>query len=243
MAIRNLLVALGGLLLALPGAVTAGDQPRELFARALGVPVSRVLESTAIELDRRVAGVFGRYERDGLEVAAVLGRAGESARILGPADDLWFAGIVDLLADTELSRQRRTPRRLSSAGLGRPVIVLFTRHQETIGPGPVKGLAASRGPGVRRDTRLFLVEPGATMRVVLRLTTEHRSEDGFGGHDVGGLELRQEEDGTYLVGMRQDRLPASRARCLEPEPYPVRFELAGDGFRELSAERPRVPCG
>ena len=63
----------------------------------------------------------------------------------------------------------------------------------------------------------------------MSLETRYRSEDGFGGHEVSGLALRQEEGTTWLEGVRQDHLPASRARCLEPDPYPIRFELDDAG--------------
>ncbi len=225
------------------GAASQAASPRELFARALDVPLASVLEASEIELDRSTPGVFGRYERDGAENAAIVQQAEQQVIRLGPADDLWFAGLVDLQAETELRRARRTPRRLKSAGLRRPVLLFFTRLAESIAPDSRPKLASSRATGVRRQTQLFLVELGGTARVLLDLETEYRSEDGFGGHDVGGLTIRQREGKTFLEGVRQDHLPASRARCLKPEPYPVRFELVGHRFRELAAERRQPPCG
>jgi hypothetical protein len=219
------------------------SEPEVHLAAALEIPVASVLEAVEIEVDRAVVGVFGRYEHDGAHVAVLVRQPGEPAIRLGRADDVWFAGIVDLRADTRLTQQRRTPRRLSTAGLGRPALVLLTRHEEKVAPGPKTPSAGSRGPGIRRETHLFLVELARAARVLLDLEIEHRSEDGFGGHDLGGLALRHQDGTTYLEGVRQDRLPASRARCLKPEPYAVRFELAGSWFRELPVERRQIPCG
>ena len=242
---KRLVCVLAGVVAAIPalgrGADPASAQAR--LGRALGVGVSSVLAASEIEMDGSVVGLFGRYRLDGAGLAAVAGPAGEPVVRLGPADDTWFAGVVDLEAEARLTEQRRLPRRLRSAGLARPVMVLLTRHQEEVTLGPESGLASARGTGRRGRKRLFLVELRGTPRLLLDLEVEHRSEDGYGGHDIGGLALRQHEGGTYLEGVRQDRLPASRARCLAPEPYPVRFDLAGSRFRELPSERSPAPCG
>ena len=214
-----------------------------LFARALEVPISSVLEAAEIEMDRRTVGVLGRFQRDGVDVAAIAQQAGGGVAWLGTADQVWFAGMVDLEADTRLALRRLIPRRLATAGLERPVLVLLTRNEQPIAPSPKLGLAGSRATGVRKETHLFLVEVGSRLRVLLDLETRHRSEDGFGGHDVGGLALRQHDGHTYLEAVRQDHLPASRARCLEPEPYPIRFELVGQRFTELDPGRSPQPCG
>lgn len=222
--------------------------PTALFARALEVPASSVLEVVEIEADRRIVGVIGRFRDGSRDTAstvqgAIVQPLGERAARLGPADEIWFAGLVDLEADTKLALGRRTPKRLRSAGLARPALVLLTRYKEAVAPNPKLKTIGSRFSGTRLTKHLFLVELEATANVLLTLETEYRSEDGFGGHDVGGLALRQQGGKTYLEGVRQDHLPASRARCLKPEPYTVRFELAGRRFRELPVERPLAPCG
>jgi hypothetical protein len=223
-------------------APTQAPSPRALFARALDVPISSVLEAVEIEADRRIVAVFGRFTEGDTATAAILQPAGERVARLGPADEIWFAGIVDLRADTKLQPRRLTPKRLRSAGLARPALFLVTRHRETVAPSPKLGAFSSRHSGIRQSRHLFLVELEAAANLLLALETEHRSEDGFGGHDVGGLELRQMDGRTYLEGVRQDHLPATRARCLKPEPYSVRFELAGRRFRQLDGERPPAPC-
>lgn len=229
------------------------SSPTTLFARALQIPVSNVVEVTEIEADRRIVGLVGRFRDASVDTvpivkapivqAAIVQPADERVARLGPADEIWFAGLVDLRADTKLALGRRTPKRLRSAGLARPALMLMTRYKEEVAPGPKLRTIGSRSSGIRRMRHLFLVELEATANVLFTLETEYRSEDGFGGHDVGGLALRQQEGKTYLEGVRQDRLPASRARCLKPEPYAVRFEFAGGRFRELHAERPLAPCG
>ncbi len=243
--LRSLACLLVGVVAGTSVAVAASQAagPRELFARALDVPMASVLEASEIELDRATIGVLGRYERDGAENAAIARQADEQVIRLGPADDVWFAGLVDLQADTGIGLRRQIPKRLRSAGLRRPALLLLTRLEEPIAPGTKMGPASSRATGLRRQTHLFVVELEATARVLLDLETEYRSEDGFGGHDVAGLALRQREGKTFLEGVRQDRLPASRARCLKPEPYTVRFELVGHRFRELAVERQHLPCG
>lgn len=241
----GLACVLAGVVAASAAVAAAGEasRPGALFARAVDVPISSVLRVSEIEVDRAVVGVFGRYERDGTAVAAIVGERGDQVARLGRADDAWFAGIVDLHADGRLTSRRQTPRRLRSAGLRRPALVLLTRHEEAVAPDPRMGSLGSRGAGIRREEHLFLIKLHGTMRVLLNLETKHRSEDGYGGHDVGNLALRQRDGKTFLEGVRQDRLPASRARCLEPEPYPVRFELTGYGFRELSVAPQQPPCG
>jgi hypothetical protein len=241
----GLACVLAGVVAASAAVAAAGEasRPEALFARAVDVPISSVLKVSEIEVDRAVVGVLGRYERDGSAVAAIVGGSGDQVARLGRADDAWFAGIVDLQADGRLTSRRQTPRRLRSAGLRRPALVFFTRAEEAIARDPRMGSVGSRGAGIRRETHIFLVELDGSMRVLLDLETAHRSEDGFGGHDVGGLALRQWDGKTYLEGVRQDRLPASRARCLEPEPYPVRFELTRYGFRKLSEAPQPPPCG
>lgn len=243
---RVLRAALGaaGSAIAAAAVASAASQAETFLARAANVPVAQVLQAIEIEVDRATAGVFGRYRLEGGETAAVASQpAGREIR-LGPADEVWFAGIVDLRADGRVSVQRRTPRRLRSAGFLRPALVLVTRHEEPVAPTRRMGAFRSRSNGLRRETHLFLIElVDGRMRMLLDLETRHRSEDGFGGHHVGGLVLRQRDGTTYLEGVRQDNLPASRARCLEPEPYPVRFELTESRFRELPAQPPPSPCG
>jgi hypothetical protein len=217
--------------------------PEARLATALKVGRASILDAAEIEVDGRVVGVFGRRRLGDDEVAALVSIGDGRSFRLGAAGDVWFAGLVDLSSDTRLPQGRRLSRRLKAEGLGRPALVLLTRHVESIEPGVLKGLAGGGRSGKRESTHLFVVSLGPALRVLLELEIRYRTGDGYGGYDVGGLTLRQESGETYLVGTRQDHLPASRARCRRPEPYPIRFELAADWFRELTADPSPVPCG
>lgn len=241
---RLVCALLSALMAAGAAAAASGTSKADaLLAAAFEIPISHVLDAAEIELNGVVRGAFGRCRRDGREIAAVVSMDGERFVRLGPADDVWFAGLVDLRASSRVPLGRRIARRLRSAGLQRPILTLLTRHQESIAPSPKLGTPWPGRSGVRKETRLFFVELDPRLRVLLSLETRYRSEDGFGGHEVSGLALRQEEGTTWLEGVRQDHLPASRARCLEPDPYPIRFELDGDRFRELPSEHQPAPCG
>jgi hypothetical protein len=237
--------ALLSALLAVGAAAGASEASKHgaLLAAALEIPVSDVLDAAEIEMDGAVRGAFGRCRHDGREIAVVVSVDGGPAAWLGPADEVRFGGLVDLRASTPVPRGRRTARRLRTAGLGRPALALLTRYEESTDPSSKPGLLRPGQPGMREGTHLFLVELDPSLRVLLSLEIRHRSGDGFGGHDVGGLALRQQDGTTYLEGVRQDHLPASRARCKQPAPYPVRYELDGIRFRELSPERRQAPCG
>jgi hypothetical protein len=216
--------------------------PQASLAQSLEVPVSSVLEAAEIEVDRKRKGVMGLLSDGGITIAVVAGAAGQHAVRLGPADEIWCAGIVDLRADSEI-QPRRLPGRLESSGLERPVLLVMARHEETVAPGPDPRPSSSRFTGVRLSMQLFLVELEPFGPVMLALEIVHRSEDGFGGHDVTGLKLRQEAGKTYLDGVRQDHLPASRSRCLKPDPYPLRYELRKHRFHRISTDPPLAPCG
>jgi hypothetical protein len=192
-----------------------------------------VKQAIAVEVDGRPAATAGRFLRAGASVAAIVAADGAKQE-LGAATQLRFVGLVDLASSSRLRTGPRPPVGLKTRGMSHPALLWVVRNEEKVAP-----TARDRGrrwTGERETETLFVVD--LRLRVLLRLEIRVRSPDGFGGFTLGTLSLEQRDSRTLLTTTRQDHLPASRARCLEPEPYEVVFELVEGRFRRVSGSPP-----
>jgi hypothetical protein len=212
----------------------AAATPPEELAAALQAAPQDVLEAKRLRIDGSRAGLLGRHLRGGLSHAVLVSEAGRLN--LGRADQVWVRGFIDLAGAGPLPTSLAYTGGLKRRGMARPALLVGLRTKSA-----TKGSARSRA-GTRRVETLLLVSMQGSPRPLLRTDVEVSAADGFGGHRVRRLTLEQVDGVPTLVGTRQDKLPARRARCLAPPPYPIRFELRGTAFRALPTQRPPGGC-
>jgi len=218
---------------------SALDRMSVWLPRALGEQTGKVLEADEIRVDQRPVALMARFERGAESHAGLCLPGQESCVDLGRADRVAVGGLVDLAAEQPLPLALRSPEGLRSGQARRPALLLVTRSEREVS---LKGRGAKAKQGLREEKVLHIVGYRGRLRVLLRLEQEVNSGDGFGGFSLKRPALFQREGKTYIEAMRQDRLDASRARCVMPAPYLVRYQLDGDRFRELPTDPPAETC-
>jgi hypothetical protein len=166
-----------------------------------------------------------------------------SVRRLDNARQIFVSGIFDLSKPGVIPRSIANPKRLSVEGMRLPVLAVRIRFEEK---DPSTASARKRGPprratGVEKKEDLLLLN-ARTGRRILWTTVRRRSGDGFGGFTLGSMKIEVSGKTITVKTTRQDNLPASRARCLQPKPYPVTFRWDGTQLTKADQTSPARPC-
>ncbi len=206
---------LSGLFAAQPVVAT-----RESVAERYGVDVDAVQPIERVRIDKRSAAYVAKFTKDGRRRAIVVTVDGDHFA-LADADRVRALGIFDLSQQGKLPTALVSMSTLKAQGMAQPVLILRT-SLHTAAPKNAKGRRARRGSS---EVVLHFISLRGGLQPILRIVSRRRSSDGFGGHRTGGLRIEHKAGDVFVVGLRQDFLPAHRARGLKPPAVEVRYAL------------------
>lgn len=93
-------------------------------------------------------------------------------------------------------------------------------------------------------TRWMLLPLNQPTGFIWRETISDQHSDGFGGHTLANIKLVIEGKTRKITASRREQLPARRARCKRPAPYPVEYTQRDRRFVKTSGRPLKAsPCG
>lgn len=208
------------------------------IATRLGVASDAITSVKPVVLNGQTLGHLVRFTREKATYGVLISAQGPRVS-LGVVDAFDTRGIIDLGGKGRLPMVRSRPGHLEVKRMADPAWVLITRRTEPASDTP-KRKGRARNRAATQETLHLIRLP--SLERVLQVPTQRRSTDGYGGHDIKGLTLTRMHGVLEITGVRQDKLPAHKARCLRPPPVPVRYVMENGAFQEVDA-RPPVGCG